>query len=146
MDVCRKNTEGGTGKMKKTGKLIALILAFCLCVGCLYVACAEEPKYEVDKIRVGVASLPGNMDPQVSVGNATIRVHYNIYDTLLYADQDNDYEIKPMLAESWERIDDYTMEFKLRQGVKWHNGDEFTAKDVKGLRMARWKTSRWQLR
>lgn len=117
--------------MKKTGKLIALILAFCLCVGCLSVACAEETKYEVDKIRVGVASLPGNMDPQVSVGNATIRVHYNIYDTLLYADQDNDYEIKPMLAESWERIDDYTMEFKLRQGVKWHNGDEFTAKDVK---------------
>ena len=116
--------------MKKTVRLLALLLTFCLCLACVSVAMAEEAKYEVDTIRVGVASLPGNMDPQVNVGNATIRVHYNIYETLLFADQDDNYALKPMLAESWERIDDYTVEFKLRQGVKWHNGDEFTAKDV----------------
>ena len=36
----------------------------------------------------------------------------------------------PGLATEWHRIDDKTVEFKLRQGVKLHNGDEFTAEDV----------------
>ncbi|HEY2132387.1 MAG TPA: ABC transporter substrate-binding protein [Acetobacteraceae bacterium] len=36
----------------------------------------------------------------------------------------------PGLAESWRRIDDSTLELKLRPGVKFHNGDDFTAEDV----------------
>lgn len=35
------------------------------------------------------------------------------------------------LAESYKILDNSTWEFKLRQGVKWHNGDDFTADDVK---------------
>ena len=36
----------------------------------------------------------------------------------------------PSLATEWRRIDDATVELKLRQGVKFHNGDDFTAEDV----------------
>ena len=36
----------------------------------------------------------------------------------------------PGLAESWKRIDERTVEFTLRKGVKFHNGDEMTADDV----------------
>ena len=39
--------------------------------------------------------------------------------------------IVPGLAESWEQIDDKTMQFHLRKGVKFHNGYDFTAEDVK---------------
>lgn len=52
------------------------------------------------------------------------------YDTLVYRDP-NTLEIKPLLAESWKRVDDLTWEFNLRKGVKFHNGDEFTANDAK---------------
>jgi peptide/nickel transport system substrate-binding protein len=38
---------------------------------------------------------------------------------------------EPRLAEKWERIDDLTMRFYLRKGVKFHSGNSFTAKDVK---------------
>ena len=36
----------------------------------------------------------------------------------------------PSLATGWQRIDDTTVELKLREGVKFHNGDDFTAEDV----------------
>jgi peptide/nickel transport system substrate-binding protein len=38
--------------------------------------------------------------------------------------------LKPRLATEWSQVDDDTWEFKLRSGVKWHDGKEFTAKDV----------------
>jgi len=41
-------------------------------------------------------------------------------------------ETVPGLATAWRRIDDRTVEFTLRQGVRMHNGDEFTAEDVAG--------------
>lgn len=38
--------------------------------------------------------------------------------------------LKPRLATEWSQVDDDTWEFKLRPGVKWHDGSPFTAKDV----------------
>ncbi|ABR48046.1 extracellular solute-binding protein, family 5 [Alkaliphilus metalliredigens QYMF] len=43
---------------------------------------------------------------------------------------DNDMNLVPDLAENWEWIDDLTLEFYLREGVKFHNGEDFTAHDV----------------
>jgi len=40
-------------------------------------------------------------------------------------------EIKPLLAESWKNLNPNTWEIKLRRGVKFHNGEEFTAESVK---------------
>ena len=37
----------------------------------------------------------------------------------------------PLLAESWEQLDDTTVQFKLRQGVTFHNGEPFNAETVK---------------
>lgn len=42
-----------------------------------------------------------------------------------------DMELEPELAESWEWLDDLTLEFYLREGVVFHNGEPFTAHDVK---------------
>lgn len=44
--------------------------------------------------------------------------------------RDDQGNLHPGLAEAWEPIDDTTMRFTLRKGVKWHDGTEFTAKDV----------------
>lgn len=119
--------------MTRTKKGLSLLLVLCLMLagaGGLGVALAEDAGV-LDILRIGVAALPNSMDPTLGVGNTTIRVHYNTFETLILADQNDNYAEKPMLAENWERIDDYTVEFKLREDVLFHNGDKLTAKDVK---------------
>ena len=52
-----------------------------------------------------------------------------VFDSLVRIRQDM--SIEPRLAKRWERIDDLTMRFHLRKGVKFHSGNPFTATDVK---------------
>ncbi len=54
----------------------------------------------------------------------------HIYDRLLDRDAKT-FKPKPMLATSWKIVNDTTWEFKLRQNVKFHNGEPFTAASVK---------------
>lgn len=56
-------------------------------------------------------------------------IHVNIFDYLVFKDADG--VLGPALATSWERIDDLSMRFMLREGVLWHDGAPFTAEDVK---------------
>jgi peptide/nickel transport system substrate-binding protein len=58
-----------------------------------------------------------------------ISVRMNLFDSLV--DREWDGKIVPALAESWNVVDDTTIDFKLRKGVKFHNGAEMTAQDVK---------------
>ncbi|SFE61020.1 peptide/nickel transport system substrate-binding protein [Paenibacillus algorifonticola] len=61
----------------------------------------------------------------------TESIHVNIFEYLVKKDGDDPRKKLPGLAVSWERTDDLTWRFKLKEGVKFHNGDPFTAADVK---------------
>ena len=117
-----------------------LLLAVVLLLNTVLTGCSTNPdssntqtqgnSKELNVLKIGVAALPQNMDPALNVGNVGIRIHFNVFETLLLADQKNNFELKPMLASKWKRIDDYTVEFTLKKGIKFHNGDELKAKDV----------------
>jgi peptide/nickel transport system substrate-binding protein len=68
-------------------------------------------------------------DPAKNTGLATIAVLANIYDTLVR--RDAALSLKPGLALSWRPVDATTWEFKLRKGVKFHDGEPFNADVVK---------------
>ncbi|MDP5272976.1 ABC transporter substrate-binding protein [Chengkuizengella axinellae] len=70
------------------------------------------------------------LDPATITDGESIKVTLNIYDTLVkYADLDT--SIEPSLATSWESSDDgLTYTFKLREGVKFHDGTDFNAEAV----------------
>jgi peptide/nickel transport system substrate-binding protein len=53
----------------------------------------------------------------------------NIYDALVDRDRHGGFE--PALATEWDTVDEYTWEFKLREGVTFHNGEPFNAEAVK---------------
>ncbi len=70
---------------------------------------------------------PHGLNPHTTTDNPTMREH--VYEGLTQFDQD--LNVIPALAESWEATNDTTYVFHLRQGVKWHDGTDFTADDVK---------------
>ena len=84
---------------------------------------------ELDVLRVGLAALPTDLDPDKSIGIASIKLFYNMFDTLLFTDKEG--EICGQLAESWEWKDDTTLNVTLREGVTFQNGEPCTSEDVK---------------
>ncbi len=70
------------------------------------------------------------LEPLREQSNVGQRVFSFIFERLIMQDLLAKLEEKPGLAESWKRIDARTVEFTLRKGVKFHNGDEMTADDV----------------
>jgi peptide/nickel transport system substrate-binding protein len=103
--------------MKKLGTLVTALAAVFL-VG--QVSAAE--------LKVGLALEPSSIDPHyhnLSPNNSFAR---HIFDRLAHTDEKQ--RLEPGLAVSWKPLDDTTWEFKLREGVKWHDGSPFTADDV----------------
>jgi peptide/nickel transport system substrate-binding protein len=79
--------------------------------------------------KMGLDSDPESLDPQVQLSGNMLQLSHWLFDPLVRWTQDMDFE--PRLASSWERLDDLTIRFHLRKGVKFHSGNTFTAKDVK---------------
>ena len=68
------------------------------------------------------------LDPHAQNEGPTISMNLNIMETLVQSDKT--LKIEPALAESWRIVEPTVWEFKLRQGVKFHDGDAFNADDV----------------
>src|SRR5215469_1500531 len=68
-------------------------------------------------------------DPHFSTSSNDIRVSFNLFDNLTSRHPDG--KLYPGLATEWKMQDQTTWVFKLRPGVKWHNGDPFSSADAK---------------
>src|SRR5687768_5782825 len=91
----------------------------------------EKPRYG-GIMKVAIEGDPPSLDAhQESTFLVTIPMG-NIYNNLIKHDPHNHDEIVGDLAESWSRSEDgLTYTFKLRQGVKFHDGTDFTSADAK---------------
>jgi peptide/nickel transport system substrate-binding protein len=90
---------------------------------------ATEEVMATDTLIVAVNGQPVRLQPQQPVGRLNEIVNALIFDALTTRDQEGN--LIPALAESWELVDELTWEFKLRPGVTFHNGDPLTSNDVK---------------
>src|SRR2546422_5881962 len=92
------------------------------------VAAAQAPK-KGGTLRVGFYIEAATMDPHLSGSKIDRQVSHNIYEPLVTLDVK--LGIKPGLAESWSQPDARTLVFKLRRGVKFHDGTDFNAEAAK---------------
>ena len=80
-------------------------------------------------LTIGVRGGPDSIDPHFTATGTHAEALKHVFDTLVWSG--DGLELMPRLAESWKVINDNTWEFKLRRGVKFHDGSDFTAQDVK---------------
>lgn len=111
-------------------KILALAMVFCLVFtmsGCGGGSDSESGEMKDTLTWVQGADVT-SLDPHVGKETPAVTVTCQMFDTLLTMDENN--EPAPCLAESYKQIDDRTWEFKLRDDVKFHDGEPMTAEDV----------------
>src|SRR5712691_7499325 len=93
-----------------------------------WIAGAGAAGASAQELKIGLSAEPSAMDPHFHNLTPNNSLTKHIFDRL--TDQDENQLVQPALALSWRTTDDTTWEFKLRPGVKFSNGDDFTANDV----------------
>jgi peptide/nickel transport system substrate-binding protein len=92
---------------------------------------AKEPKGKLTYApSTGTMSYRRAIDPHTGVGAEQTTINCLLFDSLVTKDVQG--REVPAMAESWTVAPDWSyVEFNLRRGIKFHNGDPFTSKDVK---------------
>jgi len=96
-------------------------------------ALAQKSK---ETIRVALAEALPSIDSYYANSNDGSFYYREVYEPLVRYD-DGVGKFTPALAVAWRHIDDKTLEFDLREGVKFHNGSDFDADDV--VYMTNWR-------
>jgi peptide/nickel transport system substrate-binding protein len=82
-----------------------------------------------DTLRIASNIVPESIDSYMNNVREGVVLAHHVWSNLVYRNpKTNEYE--PELATSWKWVDAKTLDFELRQGVKFHNGDGFSADDV----------------
>lgn len=123
---------------KKILKELSILFTFVIIIvgfsGCVYRAGDKninvEQKISEKDIVIGVGGLISGFYPWIeSYEVSTMSINSNIFNCLV--EFDNTLRITPGLAHTWNNPDNLTWRFFLRENVKFHNGYNFTAEDVK---------------
>ncbi|MBI4279674.1 MAG: hypothetical protein HY660_14585 [Armatimonadetes bacterium] len=87
------------------------------------------PSTRRPELTLGFSVDPVTADPRFSSNIPGQSIQRHGYEPLINHDRSG--KLIPVLATSWKMINPTTLEFKLRRGVKFHNGEDFTAESVK---------------
>ncbi|MBI2845163.1 MAG: ABC transporter substrate-binding protein [Chloroflexi bacterium] len=95
----------------------------------IVVACSPTPAGPQGTLTIALSAEAESLDPFFTYQAAGYSYAANIFDNLV--ERNFNGEFVPGLATEWTVVDDTTVQFKLRQGVTFHNGEAFTAESVK---------------
>lgn len=104
--------------------LTALVLGLTACAG-------TDPAPEAGgRYVIALSSDPGSLNPAITTAGPVHQAAHLLFDGLV--DLTDDGVLVPQLAERWDIEDDGALyRFHLREGVTWHDGEPFTAEDVR---------------
>lgn len=125
--------------MKKSlRKKLTILLTIVFCASLLSTGCGSSSKSnsnnsstdiaKKDTLIVGMSADAKSVDPHGAGDSSSVNALNGVVETLVRYNDNG--EITPLLAESWEQVDELSYKFNLRKGVKFHNGEEMKANDV----------------
>ena len=115
--------------MKKVRFLLILITVQAILLGLLGQVSAFGAEEGGDNITVALSGQILSLDPQRSAGTPSECVRRQMYEGLVYSDENN--RIHPLLADEWSVSEDgLTWTFNLKKGIKFHDGTVMTAAAV----------------
>ena len=108
--------------MRKSTLLCAVSLAAVLASPALVSPAGAQ------ELTIGISAEPSALDPHYHNLGPNNAMRRHVFESLLLTDEAQ--RLSPGLATSYQPLDETTWEFKLREGVKFHDGSPFTARDV----------------
>jgi peptide/nickel transport system substrate-binding protein len=103
------------------GLVIAILLAPC--------GCQEEDLLGQGILVVGLEANPTNLDPRLSTDAASSRINELVYSRLFHKNEAG--EPVEGIVEAWEQTDPTTYRFRIRKGIRFHDGRPLDARDVR---------------
>jgi peptide/nickel transport system substrate-binding protein len=116
-ETCR-----GTAYLWTVVRVFALVV-----IATCFVSCSTKP--DPHTLVMIIESSPTNLDPRVGLDGQSERIDELLFDALLT--RDDHFNVQAGLAERWEVPDPLTYIFHLHKGVRFHNGNPLTSRDVK---------------
>ncbi len=118
---------GGRPASKPARRRFVLTLVTFLAATLAGVSCNKQ--LGDNTIVVVIESSPTNLDPRIGTDAQSERIDELLFDPLVH--RDDQFNIRPAVATSWENPDPQTYVFHLRTDVRFHDGRRLSARDVK---------------
>src|SRR5271157_198214 len=125
----RTSDLSGRGLRAEVRRRVISSLPTFLCLATIFPLLSCSAKPDPNTLVMIIESSPTNLDPRVGIDAQSERIDELLFDSLVRRDEH--FNLKPWLAESWEIPDPLTYVFRLHHGVRFHNGQPLTARDVK---------------
>src|SRR5829696_4810096 len=109
--------------MRRASAWIALA-----CAAGAAAAALPAGRAQAQEITIAVGGAFTSMDPHFHYLSPNHALTWHVWDRLVHPDADQ--RPAPGLATAWRALDERTWEFRLREGVRFHDGTPFTADDV----------------
>jgi peptide/nickel transport system substrate-binding protein len=117
----RHFTPVGARIVQMFKRLAAIVMAL------MVVTAAAAQPYR-DSVTIDLPNDAATLDPHLQWDTDSYAIYRNIFDNLVTRDVSG--KIVPQIAESWRQVDDTTLSFKIRSGVRFHDGSPLTSEDV----------------
>jgi peptide/nickel transport system substrate-binding protein len=108
---------------------VRVVLALVILTSLLLSGCTSQTSADPGLVTIALDQTPDNLDPRIGQTAAAQRLDALMFNSLVRKNENS--ELIPDLAESWEMPEPTTYVFHLRSGVRFHDGRPLTAKDVK---------------
>jgi peptide/nickel transport system substrate-binding protein len=131
LEVAERKLERGEISRSEFVRLLG-VLGLSAAIPGVFAGRAAATEAPASNVRFLIAeNFWANWEPYQNTAQSQFRINEQIYDRLVDFPTGDIGKPAPMLATSWRRVGATTWEFKLRSGVTFHDGQDFTARDVK---------------